>query len=125
MKILLALLLFAATCYADFDGYHYWIEPRTKTTVSWNAVEGADGYQIEVVKMETNSSVLSYHVTLPTYKITFSTNGHYFIRERSFTWLNGIRSYGEWQTSTAIDDGLVLVDQTLVPKPWIVIVPRR
>jgi hypothetical protein len=129
-KISLLLCLFfltATVCPAvdSFEAYCHWIEPKTKVTISWNPVEGADGYQLEVIKIETNKTILSTHVLAPTYKITFNSNGHYVLRERSFTSNAGIKSYGEWQMSNNIDDGLVLVGQTLTPKPWIVIVPVR
>ena len=121
---LILFLSLASICHAvdSFESYFHWIEPKTRVIISWNAVPNVSGYQIEIVKMETNKSVMSIHVTNPSYPITFNTDGHYIARERSFTLVNGTRVYGEWQTSL---NGLVMLNNSLITKPWIVIVPRR
>ncbi len=100
---------YAAASAADTGGTHYVSAPgylfpglvsANKTmTLKWKAVSGASGYQLQMSKYSSFSSVMrSYTVGSSTTSktVTISTSGVYYFRVRAYVTINGTRYYSSW-----------------------------
>lgn len=114
-------LLIAPICRAaDIDAYQHWVPSNTMKTVEWVATEGADGYEIYLVRVEDGKRALSGKLMLTNFhSIKFITPGHWVYYVRSYKTVNGVKQFGEWGNSLDPEVGIVNGH----PRSWVVYVP--
>jgi hypothetical protein len=125
-KIVLSLffiLLFLSPGYsADFDSYVYWVIPGTKKTIQWDTpIEGADGYEFKIWRMETSQVVYQTKIISNQITITWKTPGIYYPYVRSYKGPIATRVYTEW--INALDPTVAVVNGK--SKAWAIYVPMR
>lgn len=128
MRIVIAVILslvlaMAATVQAaDFDAYVYWVEPGTRKAIAWNPPEGgADGYELQIWRMETNKVVYQTTATAPPFQILWKTPGHYIAYVRAFKGEGASKEYGEWRNT--LDPTVGNVNGQ--PRAWVLLVPTK
>lgn len=118
---IVALLAAAIVEAADFDAYVYWVTPGTRKTIAWNPpANGADGYDLQIWRME--SSRIVYQTTVlgsSQFAILWKTPGHYVAYIRAFKGPVASREYGEWKNT--LDPTVGSVNGQ--PRAWVLLVP--
>ena len=89
-------------------------------TVEWVAPQGADGFEVYVLRLETGAKLLAGKiVNEPRLTVTWRTPGHYVVYVRPYVTSGGVRVFGEWKNSLDPEIGIVNGQ----PKAWALYVP--
>ena len=121
-RILIAFLIFTSIATAaDFDAYVYWTDPGTRKAIEGVPVDGAEGYELQVRRMESNKTVYSGTTAGPKLTINWRTTGHYVAYVRSFRTGAAGKEYSEWKNT--LDPTVGIVNGQ--PKAWVVLVPTN
>jgi hypothetical protein len=83
-----------------FGSYFYYSD-TTSATLMWNAVTGADGYEVSI---QINGSWVSYETkTSRSFKFTSLESGKGFkTRVRAYKTVNGKKAYGKYSTTVTV-----------------------
>lgn len=127
-----ALALFLAFCLpaiaedevVGIDAYIHWVRAYTQRIVEWAAVDGVDGYEIYLERVEDGRTALRGKLLgTNTHTIKFVTPGHwvYYVRWFKMSSSPGgtTKEYGEWGKCTDSTVGVVNGH----PRAWVVYVP--
>ena len=127
--ILLFILFFFSPVYSvDFDSYIYWITQPVNTTtgvkktISWDVpLQGADGYEFKIWRMETSQVVYQTKLISNQITVTWKTPGIYYPYVRSYKGPIATREYSEWINS--LDPTVAVVNGK--PKAWVIYVQMK
>lgn len=115
----------------DIDAYIHWAAPTAHAdgvyidrTISWDAVEGAEGYEVYLRRIEDGRLFLSGKIVLTNlHIIRFKTSGMYVYYTRSFKTIDGVKQYSEFVNSLDATSSIVIVDSEIKQRAWVVYVP--
>jgi hypothetical protein len=115
LYIILATLIFTVSYATDIDGYFYWVTPGTRRTIAWDAISGADKYEVSIRRLESGRTLYQGFVTTPQITVKFNSTGHNVVYIRA---ISG-NTVGEWQNT--LDPVVSSVNGK--PKAWVIVVP--
>ena len=117
MRTLLAFLLLVTGAWAaDLSNIHeYWVPYNTPKTFEWQAVPGAEKYELYLERLEDGRKfIVGTTTVLPKFTVNFKTHGHDILFVRFYK--SGV--WSQWYTS--LDPAVGTVNGQ--PQAWVIYV---